>query len=252
MLSILLMENAGRSITEFCAPLIMASESRPSILVLAGTGNNGGDGLVAARHLANLGARVGVILSGPEDRLTGDTLTNLNIAKRMGIPVKPFNAEKPKSALSSLPAHFSKPTIIIDAVLGTGFEGSLRPDVAALLDLCNTLGDAGSAIISVDVPSGLHADTGEAAEGCIEADLTIALVSFKTGMFTESGRAVCGEIVCGDIGVPMDLIERFGEVVEFECDHDHDHDEMEEMEGALFEESGDEPDVEGESRQPDA
>ncbi len=236
MPSIILMENAGRSITEICAPLILDSEDRPSILVLAGAGNNGGDGLVAARHLMNLGARVGIILASSEDHFTGDALTNLTIAKRMGIPIKTFSPEKPRSALSSLPAPLSKPTIIIDAVLGTGFEGTLRPGTAAFLRFCNELGDAGAAIVSVDLPSGLHADAGEPAEDCVEADLTIALAAFKVGMLTESGRALCGEIVCGDIGVPADLLERFAEVVEFECDHEHDHDEDA---GELFEEPED-------------
>lgn len=227
MPSILLMENAGRSIAEICAPLLMDSKDRPSVLVLAGTGNNGGDGLVAARHLANLGARVGVILSGPEDRVSGDALTNLTIAKRMGIPVKPFNPERPSAALSALPAPFSRPTIVLDGLLGTGLDGALRPEMAALLALCNKLGDSGADIVSIDVPSGLNADTGEPADGCVEASVTISLVSIKHGMLTESGRPFCGEIVCGDIGVPFDLIERFGEVVEFECDHDHNDDEEE-------------------------
>ncbi len=224
--SILLMENAARSITDICADALIECTERPSVLVLAGTGNNGGDGLAAARHFSNLGARVGVILAGPEERVSGDAMINLTIARRMGVPIKIFNPERPRAALSSLPASFSRPTLVVDAVLGTGFAGALRPEAAALLNLCNTLGDEGASVFAVDLPSGLDADTGEAAPGCVRADFTVSLISFKHGMLTESGRRFCGEIVLGEIGVPMDLIERFGEVVEFECDHDHhEHDD---------------------------
>ena len=225
--SLVLMENAARSICDVCADALIESPERPSVLVIAGTGNNGGDGLAAARHFANLGARVGIILAGPDDRYSGDPLTHLTIARRMGIPTKVFNPEKPRAALSSLPAPFSRPTLVVDAVLGTGYRFKLRPDIASLLGLCNSLGDEGASVFAIDVPSGLDADTGEPAPACVRADFTICLVSFKQGMLTETGRGYCGEIVLGDIGVPQDLIERFGEVVEFECDHDHRHEELE-------------------------
>lgn len=224
MPTLLLMENAGRSVADVAMPILAEATERPSALVLAGTGNNGGDGLVAARHLANLGARVGVLLSGPESGITGDPLTHLTILKRMGVPIKTFDPAKPRAALASMPAYLSKPTLILDALLGVGFQGEVREPIRSLINLCNELGDQGTMILAVDLPSGLDADSGEAADPCVEADLTVCLAGLKIGAMTEHGRPWCGELVVGDIGAPEDLLERFGEVVEFECDHDHAHD----------------------------
>lgn len=222
--SIVLMENAGRSVADYVASSLPLDDERPAILVLAGSGSNGGDGFVAARHLANLGMRVGVITSAPDEAVKGDALTNLKILRKMGLPIRAFDPSKPRAALSALPAYLATPDLIIDALLGTGYRGDLKEPMPALIDLCNELGDK-APIISIDLPSGLDADTGQPGSTCIEADLTVCLVSLKPGVLTEAGRPFCGQLLQGDIGVPLDLIERFGEVVEFECDHDHEADE---------------------------
>lgn len=224
--SLLLMENAGRSIAEYAAEIAFADEKiKPTMLVMAGPGNNGGDGFVTARHLANVGAQVGVLIAREEGQYTGDAGLNLAILKKMGVPVRVFNPEKPRAALALLPANLSKPRLILDALLGTGFEGEIREPIGGMIRLCNEMGDAGSLILSVDVPSGLDAETGEAGELCVEADGTICLGAFKMGALTESGRPYCGELVAGDIGAPMELVQRLAKMVEIECGHDHGTDE---------------------------
>lgn len=222
---IILMENAGRSVAEHVTGLSEPDDPDPTVLVLAGHGNNGGDGLVAARHLSTFGARVGVILALPDDRLSGDTALNLAICRKFGIPVKTFSTDKPMAALRSLPAYLAKPDIVIDALLGTGQDGELREPYASLAALCNQLGDEGSAIVAVDIPTGLNADTGRAANGCVRAHMTVCMVAPKPGNLTLDGPAACGQFVEGEIGVPLELIERFGEVIEYECTHHHDEEE---------------------------
>lgn len=223
--SIVLMENAGRSVAEHATALLEVENERPSVLVLAGHGSNGGDGLVAARHLAGMGLRVGVILATPEDRFEGDAAVNLSICKKIGIPMKVFSPEKPLAALRSLPASFSKPMVVIDALLGTGQKGELREPYASLVGLCNDLGDEGAGVLAVDVPTGLDADAGVAGERCVRAHVTVCMVAPKPGVFSEDGMAVCGQLVEGEIGVPAELVERFGELVEYECAHDHGDEE---------------------------
>lgn len=224
--SLILMENAGRSIAEYAAEIAFADEKiKPTVLVMAGPGNNGGDGFVTARHLANIGAQVGVVISREEGAYSGDAAANLGILKKMGVPVRVFNPEKPRAFLALLPAPLSKPRLILDALLGTGFEGEMREPIGGMIRLCNEMGDAGSLILAVDVPSGLDAETGEAGEACVEADGTICLGAFKMGALTESGRPYCGELVAGDIGAPMELVHRLAEMVEIECGHDHGEDE---------------------------
>ena len=236
--SLILMENAGRSVAELATELMDPAVDTPSVLILAGHGNNGGDGFVAGRHLSTIGVRVGIILALPEDQMSGDARTNLAICRKFGIPIKIHNPEKPMAALRSLPAWFAKPAVVIDALLGIGQQGNLREPYAALAGMCNQLGDEGAAILAVDVPTGLNADTGDASPVCVRAHLTVCLVAPKPGMFQGDGPGACGNPVVGDIGVPYELVERFGEVIEFECNHDHGDEDFDDEEGEAAESDG--------------
>ncbi|MBX3362135.1 MAG: NAD(P)H-hydrate epimerase [Phycisphaeraceae bacterium] len=216
MPSIVLMENAARSIAEACMDRVVPRGSKPTVLVFAGTGNNGGDGFAAARHLTNRGCRVGLILAGAIDRVRGDALTNLTVAQRSNIPAAILDPDHPERVWNDLPDAFAKPHIVLDALLGTGFTGPIRSETQTLLAMCNAMRCQSAAIVSVDLPSGLDADTGVACRDCVIADLTVSLVGLKRGMLTSVGRAACGEIMIGDIGAPIELIQRFGTPVDFD------------------------------------
>lgn len=211
----MLMENAARSIAEACMDRLVPRGTNPAVLIFAGSGNNGGDGFAAARHLLNRGCRVGVILAGSQDRVGGDALTNLTIAQRSSIPLAILDPDLPGGVWNNLPDAFAKPDIVLDALLGTGFTGPIRPETQPMLAMCNAMRRQSAAIVSVDLPSGLDADTGAASPDCVRADLTVSLVGLKRGMLTPVGRAACGEIVIGDIGVPTELIQRFGTPIDF-------------------------------------
>ncbi|MCW5767729.1 MAG: NAD(P)H-hydrate epimerase [Phycisphaeraceae bacterium] len=214
--SIVLMENAARSIADACMERLAPCGANPTVLVFAGSGNNGGDGFAAARHLTNRGCRVGVILAVSIDRVRGDALTNLTISQRLRIPLATFHPDRPVRVWDELPDAFAKPDLVLDAMLGTGFTGPIRSETQTLLAMCNAMRRQSAAVVSVDLPSGLDADTGVASRDCVIADLTVSLVGLKRGMLTPVGRAACGEIIIGDIGVPTELIQKFGTPLDFD------------------------------------
>ena len=188
--SLVLMENAALRVVEWleanCAPL---QEKR--ITILCGKGNNGGDGFAIARQLLGTNAALQVLALNA-DALAGDAKINADILRACGVNLLESTGEL---------SPFTYPHIILDALLGTGFQGEIRGD--ELKRACKYLQDArraGAQIIAIDVPSGLNAATGEAAEECATADVTIAFAAPKRGFFVRDGLAKCGEIWIGDIG----------------------------------------------------
>lgn len=185
---VVLMENAGRSCAEKALEMLAGSGSA---LVLAGGGNNGGDGFVIARHLLNAGIAVRTIALAPEEKYKGDALVNLNILKNIGAEL--IFASSPRVV-----AQHIKAGLIIDAILGTGFSGALREDVAAVIALVNA---SGAKVLSVDVPSGLDCNAGIAATNAVRADATVTFVALKAGFANPQAAAFLGQVtVCG-IGV---------------------------------------------------
>ncbi|MFH1411151.1 MAG: NAD(P)H-hydrate epimerase [Candidatus Omnitrophota bacterium] len=194
-----LMENAGESI----ARTVLADTSSPEderIAVLCGKGNNGGDGLVAARYL--LSSKPGLlkvykVFEG--DMAHGAAEDNYNKAREAGVEIEGidgFLSEPEKEAFS----------IIIDAVFGTGFKGELSEDCRKVFSRIS----AGKVkVYAVDVPSGLDATTGYAAKGCIKAFKTITFGLPKKGFFCGSGREFTGDVQIENIGFPMSLLERY-------------------------------------------
>jgi NAD(P)H-hydrate epimerase len=165
------------------------------ILILCGGGNNGGDGLAAARHLHNRGADVAIGLLTDPSAYKGDALTNWWIAQAMNLATAPFEA----AMLQDPP-----PMLIIDAVFGTGLTKPPRdpfPAVAA------SINHSGLPVLSVDVPSGLDCDTGVSLASCIAATRTVTLVAEKVGFANAEARRYLGEVIIGDIGCPRELIE---------------------------------------------
>ncbi len=198
--SLVLMENAGLNV-------VMAMEEEFKILharkiwVFAGKGKNGGDGLVAARHLANMGSQVKVYLLAKAKDVKGDTKTQLEIVKKMGIKVlelttaEDFEAEK---------AEIETGEIYIDAILGIGQVGPVVDFLAGVIVFLNYLNKP---IVAVDLPSGLQADTGRVEGACISAMLTVTFALPKIGLVNYPGANYVGKLIVADIGIPWGLLQ---------------------------------------------
>ncbi len=191
---IVLMENAARNAAD-CAMSMLSSPDRSSVLVLCGPGNNGGDGLAIARHLHNRGVRIQIALATEPAKYRGDALINWNIVQAMRLPV----ANADPSFIRS-----TRWALIIDAIFGTGVTQPPRDPFPALAQAVNA---SELPVLAVDVPSGLDCDTGLAPGVCIAATRTITFVAPKTGFANPAAARYLGEVVVGDIGCPVELID---------------------------------------------
>ncbi len=197
---LVLMENAGRAAAEFIyGTLINPAADR--VVVLCGSGNNGGDGYVIARHLHNAGVPVAVVLAAPPDKSQGDAAVNREILERMGFEfVRAYESGGAEAAAAAV----SNAQVIVDALLGTGSRGAPRGVMAALIQQANAV--PGARRIAVDIPSGLDGDTGAVADPCFRADATVTMVAPKVGFAAPAARKVVGRVVVVEIGVPRALV----------------------------------------------
>ncbi len=190
---LLLMENAGRSVADAISKRIDVKGRK--IAIFCGLGNNGGDGLVAARHLASLGAKVTVILVGDENGIRSkEALCNWNAIKAMFTIEKKIvrdsrDAERLEKELDQL-------DVVVDALLGTGVRGEVREPIASVIDLINRLKGFK---VSIDVPSGLNPDSGEVGGKAVKADLTVCLHAAKPAL---PSSPFTGELNVYPIGIP--------------------------------------------------
>jgi len=204
MPSIILMENAARHVAEVVLDAARPAED-PTVAVFCGPGNNGGDGLAAARHLHNAGARVRVVLAAPPERYAGDAAVNLRIIERMGLPIGIGEA--------GAPGPSQPPAVVVDALLGTGTVGPVNAAMGAMITLVNHLGRAGAKVIAVDLPSGLDADSGAPLGVAVRANVTVSLAGPKPGLCTLEAQPFVGDLLVADIGVPRELVQRLGTVI---------------------------------------
>lgn len=183
--SIVLMERAGLA----TARAIIERYPPGRAVVLAGSGNNGGDGLVVARHLREAGYTVCVVCPAGEPR-TDDAATNARIAASLGIPVLPFEPS------------IAPPDLIVDAMLGTGARGEPRGAIGEAVAWAR---QAGCPVVACDVPTGVDADTGEVAGAAIDTEVTVTYHGNKVGLAVEPGRSHAGVVLVADIGIPSDV-----------------------------------------------
>lgn len=181
--------------------LVMAHPADQHWYMLIGKGNNGGDGLVAARHLLEAGLGVTLIYADAPESLRGEAVVQRDAAAQLGIPALVHGREA---------VDFSRCTGIVDALLGTGSQGAPRGAYAALIEAAN---DSGKPVVSADVPSGLNADTGEVYEPCIQARVTVCLALLKRGLVQYPGATAAGRIVVRAIGIPARLAPEHGPTV---------------------------------------
>lgn len=224
MPSILLMENAARGVTGAILDGL-GGNTAADVLILAGPGNNGGDGLAVARHLHNAGVSVAIVcVTAPS--MTQDTKINLAIVRAMGLPRFETGASPAKAFADAMAELGGSPEVIVDALLGTGVDRPVTGEFAELIGLTEKARTAGATVVAIDLPSGLDADTGSpaAAPGqpsqtptpgaCVKADLTVTLAGLKAGFLNQSARAYVGDLVVAEIGVPIELVQELGEPVE--------------------------------------
>ncbi len=187
-----MMENAGRNLADMAQAMLDGEILDRPLLVLAGRGNNGGGGLVAARHLANRGAEVQVVLARAIEQFQDAPAHQLDILLAMGVSIMEAGDgwELPSADL------------IIDALIGYGLVDHPRGTTASLIQLANS---HPAPILSLDAPSGLNVTTGQQCHPCIQADATLTLALPKAGLFASPD--VVGELYLADISAPPILFE---------------------------------------------
>jgi hydroxyethylthiazole kinase-like uncharacterized protein yjeF len=206
--SLILMENAGRSVVQILQENI-SSLSDCRIVVVAGKGNNGGDGLCATRHLLNEGASVKVFICGSPHELSAETHTQATILERAGL--KPHYLTG-RSRLSALQTALQRADLVIDALLGIGVQGPVRGLLHPVIEQINA---CEAFVVAVDLPSGVDADTGQVGHVAVQADLTITLEHLKLGLLLYPGRDYAGEIIVAPIGYPEVLRTSFQSGIEW-------------------------------------
>ncbi|MHA1590619.1 MAG: NAD(P)H-hydrate dehydratase [Candidatus Njordarchaeales archaeon] len=200
----LLMENAGKSVADV---IRRRFPDKKRIVVIAGLGNNGGDGFVAARHLASYGYEVIVILLGRVAYIKSTIAReNAEVLKRMRLSIKLFEA-KDSTELTNIKQYLEEADIIIDAILGVGLRGSVKGLFAETINLINSVKQRkGVHVISIDVPSGLDCYSGRVQGPVIKPDITVTFHGIKKGLSEEVG----GEIIVTNIGIPPEAEEFVG------------------------------------------
>jgi NAD(P)H-hydrate epimerase len=196
---IVLMENAGRQIAE-AARAMLAGRAKPRVVILAGPGNNGGDGFVAARHLAMAGIRAEVVLLAPREKIVGDADTNLRVLEAMGFQVRAL-AGKVEAMLGELRPMLAEADLVVDGMLGTGTRGEIREPYASAIGAVN---DARRPVLAIDIPSGLDPDTGKPLGPTVRATKTVTMAAVKVGFRNPGAAEYTGEVTVADIGVPFD------------------------------------------------
>jgi NAD(P)H-hydrate epimerase len=194
ILLIQMMENAGRNLAELARRMMGGHLTGRHIIVLCGAGNNGGGGMVAARHLHNRGADVRVKFVGAPERLKDTPAHQWRILQTMGLAKN----DDPDLARADL---------IVDALIGYGLTGDPRGPVAEWIERAQA---ARRPILSLDTPSGLDTTTGIPGYPCIRASATLTLALPKTGLLALSARPLVGDLYLADIGVPPELYRRLG------------------------------------------
>ncbi len=192
---LVLMENAGRN----AASLLRELGIHGPVVICCGKGNNAGDGFVIARHLENGGCDVRVLLATPASSLTGDAVTNFAVLRRAGTPIVEAHAD----IATGWRGELARADWIVDALLGTGTQGTVREPFASAIAALNA---ANRNVLAVDLPSGLDCETGAVLGSCVRAQHTATFVARKPGFDLSSASEFTGAVHVLDIGVPRALL----------------------------------------------
>jgi len=192
---VVLMENAGRSCAEYIIEYFRGRRGA-KICIFCGTGNNGGDGYVIARHLVNAGFETAVVICGDKGRVKGDALINLEIIERMGLSI--VGLELSGSIPVQVQRLASGCDMLVDALFGTGLRGELGSEYVQLITCLNAFE---CPIVAVDIPSGLDCDTGLPLPVSIKAAATITFAALKKGFVPDEAAKSTGRVYIASIGV---------------------------------------------------
>lgn len=203
---IVLMENAGAKVVEEI--LAISPCGKQKVIVLAGGGNNGGDGFVIARRLFELGWMPLVCLLVEPNQIKGDALVHLGVYLNRSLPIFYLH----ERSLKELQNELSQADIIVDAILGTGVSGPVREPFNQIISMVNEY-EGKKWIISVDIPSGVNSDTGKVEGVAVKATKTITFVFPKKGFFLIDGPRHVGEWKAVDISVPTSIVGKLGFVM---------------------------------------
>jgi NAD(P)H-hydrate epimerase len=199
-----LMDRAGRGVADAVRHLAdIAGSVDSSVLIFAGRGNNGGDGFAAARHLKEMGFDVLVWLAGTESQVQGDALKHLEQMKGEGIDLEEYPSREDWDEVFR---RWEGAEFLVDALLGTGSTGPARGPVARAIQYINAIANDGF-VVSVDIPSGINADTGVAEGDAVNADVTVTMGLPKAGLVAPAALEFVGGIEVADIGLPPELVE---------------------------------------------
>ena len=195
---LVLMENAGRGAVEF---IEREFDDLKKITFVCGKGNNGGDGFVAARYLKLKGYDVIVYVFGEKEEYKDEALLNFNLLEKTGCEIRKIREK------SLLKFDIATSDLIVDAVFGTGFKGNLSEEYKEIFKIMN---EYSQKLLSIDIPSGVDGETGEADEDAINADYTITFAFPKIGHYLFPGKLKRGKLYLWDIGIPYHFAEEEG------------------------------------------
>jgi len=199
---VVLMENAGRNAADAIEEFLGGASGK-RVAIVAGGGNNGGDGFVIARHLHLRGANVAVFVAAEPARMRGDAAVNFAILGKLDVSTRAVSGE----SLARLAEELRRFDLIVDAVGGTGISGPLRGIAAAAVEQINA---AGKPVVAVDLPTGLDCDSGRAYEPTVKAALTVTFAARKIGFDAAGAAEFTGKVIVADIGVPVTRIRANG------------------------------------------
>ncbi|MDD5613870.1 MAG: NAD(P)H-hydrate epimerase [Candidatus Omnitrophica bacterium] len=189
---IVLMENAGRAVAELIG---LNFKKKPHVAAISGGGYNGGDAMVAVRHLTLSGFKVESFISGGIEKAKDETVMQARILQGLGIRVKEIVSDKD---IKILERGIKRSDLIIDGLLGAGLKGEVREPNRTIIGLIN---NSGKNVVSVDIPSGLDGDTARVCGVCVKADHTVTFQAVKKGMLKPPGRYYSGRVTVADIGI---------------------------------------------------
>lgn len=197
IVGVVLMENAGRSCAELIKERLAEVASSPKVCIFCGTGNNGGDGYVIARHLLNDGFEAAVIICGNSNKIKGDAKINLEILKKLGRPIDNLSLKEADFA-AGVEDFVSGADMIVDALFGTGLRGELNEEYKQLIESINA---QNIPVLAVDIPSGLDCNSGQPLGAAIRAECTVTFVAVKTGFTNSQADQYTGKIYIASIGI---------------------------------------------------
>jgi len=197
----ILMENAGRAVFQTAMEMLFGKENK-KVVIVSGSGNNGGDALVAARHLMNNGIETDIFSVVPIEKLYGEAKANYNRAEKVSNTISKSIKILSKENLSVFKDKVIEAQLIIDGVFGIGLDREVKEPQKTVIQLIN---ESQKSVLAVDVPSGLDATDGKMFGVCIKAEKTVTFALPKTGF--RGNEKYTGKVITADISIPKALLE---------------------------------------------